>query len=348
MTSSKGTLSVIGWFFIPDVVTSLVQNIYYKVTGKPVLRGHAQFQQHRRVIYIGVIAIYLIYSVVDAYWSVVYEGNALDGAYRGLYTVLGVDHRASSQQIKSAYRRLSVRFHPDKVTAATSHDTWLAIKSSYEVLSDPVLRFGYDRLGYNVLAWKLAALKNSQSFSSIPLDEVFTMTDIVRRGLKESLYGYYLVTFVSILFLNLIGYARHARYWRYYILLAAFMAEVTIITRSTPIDLFPGLDLIPFQAIALMRRLLVSVFIGLNQIAPQLQPPELNETIVHSLLDQIINLSTHLKQERANSLVFEYAPFPDERDAIKKRIVEQLLEHELRCDPEVADAMAQAAAKVRK
>jgi DnaJ-class molecular chaperone len=62
------------------------------------------------------------------------------------YKVLGIDACSDDLTIKSAYRRLARRYHPD--VAAGTHATrqFLLIREAYEVLSDPQKRRQYDRL----------------------------------------------------------------------------------------------------------------------------------------------------------------------------------------------------------
>lgn len=66
------------------------------------------------------------------------------------YKVLGVARDADERQIKSAWRKLSVRFHPDKahthgLTKEDAERKMQAINEAYEVLSDPELRARFDR-----------------------------------------------------------------------------------------------------------------------------------------------------------------------------------------------------------
>ncbi|ORY67061.1 DnaJ domain-containing protein [Pseudomassariella vexata] len=66
------------------------------------------------------------------------------------YKVLGVAHDADERQIKSAYRKMSKQFHPDKafklgVTKEEAEKKMAGINEAYEVLSDPELRARFDR-----------------------------------------------------------------------------------------------------------------------------------------------------------------------------------------------------------
>jgi DnaJ-class molecular chaperone len=60
------------------------------------------------------------------------------------YLVLGVDEDADRQTIRSAFRRLVRRYHPD-AGAGTSPDAFLRVVEAYETLNNPRRRQMYDR-----------------------------------------------------------------------------------------------------------------------------------------------------------------------------------------------------------
>ena len=61
-----------------------------------------------------------------------------------LYNILGVSPTASTEEIKKAYRSLAMRHHPDRNTHASAEVRFNAIKTAYELLSDPQKRAEYD------------------------------------------------------------------------------------------------------------------------------------------------------------------------------------------------------------
>src|ERR671915_1860116 len=68
---------------------------------------------------------------------------------RDYYEVLGVSQTASEQEIKSAYRRLAVKYHPDKnPNDASAEEKFKEAAEAYSVLSDPEQRRRYDRFGH--------------------------------------------------------------------------------------------------------------------------------------------------------------------------------------------------------
>ena len=74
-------------------------------------------------------------------------------ANKDLYSVLGVNRNASDSEIKSAYRKLAVQFHPDKQQGKSeaekkqAEEKFKEINEAYSVLSDPKKKQEYDNFG---------------------------------------------------------------------------------------------------------------------------------------------------------------------------------------------------------
>lgn len=64
-----------------------------------------------------------------------------------LYAVLGVNRTATSNEIKSAYRRLARKYHPDVNSDPAAQSKFAQINEAYHMLIDPERRRTYDRTG---------------------------------------------------------------------------------------------------------------------------------------------------------------------------------------------------------
>jgi DnaJ-class molecular chaperone len=62
---------------------------------------------------------------------------------RTLYSVLGVDAQASPREVRTAYRELALRYHPDAAGGGDG-DRFLEVRAAYDVLGDPIARRAYD------------------------------------------------------------------------------------------------------------------------------------------------------------------------------------------------------------
>ena len=66
--------------------------------------------------------------------------------FKDYYEILGVESGAGEAEIKTAYRRLARRYHPDVSKEAGAEDRFKAINEAYEVLRDKEKRAAYDQL----------------------------------------------------------------------------------------------------------------------------------------------------------------------------------------------------------
>src|SRR5260370_2919363 len=74
-------------------------------------------------------------------------------AKRDYYEVLGVAKTVGAQEIKAAYRKLAVSYHPDRNPGdKEAEERFKEAAEAYSVLSDPDKRARYDRFGHQAVA----------------------------------------------------------------------------------------------------------------------------------------------------------------------------------------------------
>lgn len=104
---------------------------------------------------------------------------------RDYYEILGVSRNASDQEIKSAYRKLAVRFHPDKnPNDATAEEKFKEAAEAYSVLSDAEQRRRYDRFGHSGVSSGASANWGAPGFGGIEdiLGDLFGFGDVFGAG----------------------------------------------------------------------------------------------------------------------------------------------------------------------
>ena len=67
---------------------------------------------------------------------------------RDYYDILGVDKKATTKDIKSAYRKMALKYHPDKNKASDAEEKFKEINEAYQVLSDNEKKKAYDQFGH--------------------------------------------------------------------------------------------------------------------------------------------------------------------------------------------------------
>ncbi len=64
------------------------------------------------------------------------------------YQILNIHKAAGTKEIKQAFRKLALKFHPDLNKNQEAEETFKAVNEAYEVLSDIEKRLQYDRIGH--------------------------------------------------------------------------------------------------------------------------------------------------------------------------------------------------------
>jgi len=75
--------------------------------------------------------------------------------YKDYYKILGVDRKATVSEIRRAYRKLALKYHPDRnPNNKQAEDKFKEINEANQVLSDPEKRRRYDQLGESYSTWQ--------------------------------------------------------------------------------------------------------------------------------------------------------------------------------------------------
>ena len=91
---------------------------------------------------------------------------------RDYYDVLGVGKGASADEIKKAYRRLALKYHPDKNPGdKTAEERFKECAEAYEVLSDTQKKQRYDQFGHDGLRGA-----GMHDYSRMNVDDIFNMS----------------------------------------------------------------------------------------------------------------------------------------------------------------------------
>ena len=99
--------------------------------------------------------------------------------YKDYYEILGVKKDATEASIKSAYRKLARKYHPDVNKSKDAVEKFKDINEAYEVLSDKNKRARYDQLGSN---WQAGADFDPNQFGGFD----FTNTQNPQNPQKKS------------------------------------------------------------------------------------------------------------------------------------------------------------------
>jgi molecular chaperone DnaJ len=97
---------------------------------------------------------------------------------RDYYEVLGITRAASGEEIKRAYRRLAMKYHPDRNNGSDKPEAELKFKEcseAYEILSDEDKRRRYDQFGHQ-------GVNAQHDFSHMDVSDIFSMFDEIFGG----------------------------------------------------------------------------------------------------------------------------------------------------------------------
>lgn len=92
---------------------------------------------------------------------------------RDYYDVLGISRGASDEEIKKAYRKLALQYHPDRNKDPDAAERFKEVTEAYQVLSDAEKRGMYDRFGHSAFERGGAAGADFSNFAGFNIDDIF-------------------------------------------------------------------------------------------------------------------------------------------------------------------------------
>lgn len=99
---------------------------------------------------------------------------------RDYYEILGIEKSSDDQEIKRAYRRLAMKYHPDRNPGDKEAEAkFKEAAEAYEILNDPEKRKVYDQYGHDGLRGRGAA---AHDFSRMDVSDIFSMFNDVFSG----------------------------------------------------------------------------------------------------------------------------------------------------------------------
>ncbi len=101
-------------------------------------------------------------------------------AKRDYYDILEVDKSATQADIKKAYRKMALKYHPDKNKAQDAEEKFKEINEAYQVLSDEKKRQAYDQFGHS--AFSAGGGMGGNPFAGGARSGPFTWTYTTRGG----------------------------------------------------------------------------------------------------------------------------------------------------------------------
>lgn len=153
---------------------------------------------------------------------------------RDYYEILGVDKNASQDEIKKAYRKKALKYHPDRNKAEDAEEKFKEINEAYQILSDQKKRQAYDQFGH--AAFSAAGGMGGGPFTGGARSGPFTYTYRYSGGGENPFQGFdfgdpfeIFDTFFGG------GFARRARRPRY-TLRVDFMDAARGVTKEVEID----------------------------------------------------------------------------------------------------------------
>lgn len=331
----------------PAQAASWAQSILYSIfirAGEPKPQpGTPRYMKHRRWTFMALYLAYFAFTIYEVDFNLQKSSNA--------YNDLGVPHDVTESVLNSRFRRLTIKYHPDKVAAKNrewANEFYVHLTHARDIILDPAKRWAYDRFGPDGLR---------QCAKCVTIGEHTSNALVVAMGT----YGALLLFLVGA---NALGFLKDGAYWRYLAILAVAAYDVRTAMRPDhpPFitqwlnPLVTGLRLrpayLPFQVTIIVKKASISAAQFLGLLIPLYRddptkpsaPTDDSEESRHKQLDRLSAVVEAGNQDVTRVLELESTIFKDNerakgelREAMKKFMVNNVVHQE----PEVRNAIGQ-------
>ncbi len=316
-------------------IQSILYSIFIRAGDPKPQPGSLRFVKHRRQILIAIYAAYFAFTIYEVDFNLQRSSNA--------YADLGVPVNVDETGLNSRFRKLTIRFHPDKIGPGVDRDAanayYIHLKHARDIILDPAKRFAYDRFGPDIFRQCQSCLTVKEYVDSALLSAVTN-------------YGVLLVFLIGA---NALGFLKDGSYWRYLGLLAVATFEIRTAMRPDHPSiltnylnpLVASLHLrppyLPFQAIAIAKKASISaaqflaLLMPLYRIDPSRPVHATDDTpeTHHKQLDRLEASVGEVHKDAARLLELESIPIRENekakselREALKKYMVQNVVHQE--------------------
>ncbi|KAH7394511.1 hypothetical protein BKA66DRAFT_523847 [Pyrenochaeta sp. MPI-SDFR-AT-0127] len=342
------------WQFLIPLAAGWAQTVLYSIfirAGDPKPQpGSPRFVKHRRRILIAIYAAYFAFTIYEVDFNLQRSSN--------VYNDLGVPIDVDESGINSRFRRLTIKYHPDKVgpniDRDRANDYYVFLKHARDIVLDPAKRYAYDRFGPDIFA---------QCQTCLTVKE-YTDSALLAAG---TTYGALLIILIGA---NALGFLKDGSYWRYLGLLAVATFELrTALRPDHPTFLSKYLNpfitssslrpaYLPFQIVAIIKKASISLAQFLSLLMPLYRADSQNSVKAnddtdetrHKQLDRLSAFVAESNKDASRLLELESIPYRDNekakselREALKKYMVQNVVHQE----KDVRNAIGQSMARRR-
>lgn len=310
--------SLLLWTFLPSLVTRFVLAAVYAVCStfnrrfKRPPSGSAKHKSHYRLVFTVAIAAYFLSETAQSV-------SSLPENHYSRFQLSPSAYPFPQRQLKTAYRRISLKYHPDKQqqssegnSAVNTEEIFVQYRHAHDILNDPSLRWVYDRLGDEAVT-ECSTCKSQQEY--------------FWNAFPTQLAGYYAGIMLMLGIIQAIAAFSPSSssssssggrqttpplgtmFWRYWGVLLALAVELWMIgSVRDPLGwLIPSMTVA--EKIQVWRKLYLSTMLGLTHVLPFWTPVDASSIPLGTLVERVLACGEIRRKELAMEMQIAWEPF---------------------------------------